>query len=45
MSRLSDRFNEKLTAYNRQPVVVNDWGHFITFDVMVTTPSAEVMAS
>lgn len=34
MSRLSDLFIQKLSEYNGQPVVINDWCHYITFDVM-----------
>ena len=34
MSRLSDLFIQKLMDYNGKPVVINDWCHYITFDVM-----------
>lgn len=34
ISRLSDLFIQKLREYNGQPVVINDWCHYITFDVM-----------
>lgn len=34
MNRLSNLLVEKLSQYNGQPVVINDWCHFITFDVM-----------
>jgi hypothetical protein len=34
MSRLSDLFIQKLKEYKGKPVVINDWCHYITFDVM-----------
>jgi hypothetical protein len=34
MNRLSDLLIQKLSQYDGQPVVINDWCHFITFDIM-----------
>jgi hypothetical protein len=34
MNRLSDLLIVKLSQYNGMPVVINDWCHFITFDIM-----------
>ena len=34
MSRLSDLFIDRLSSYDGQPVVINEWCHYITFDVM-----------
>jgi len=34
MNRLSDLLIQKLSQYEGQPVVINDWCHFITFDIM-----------
>jgi hypothetical protein len=34
MSRLSDLFIHKVKEYSGKPVVINDWCHYITFDVM-----------
>ena len=34
MNRLSDLLVVKLSQYDGMPVVINDWCHFITFDVM-----------
>lgn len=34
MDRLCNLLVKRLTEYNGQPVVVNDWIHFATFDIM-----------
>jgi len=34
MNRISDLFIEKVAAYNGEPILINDWCHFITFDAM-----------
>jgi cytochrome P450 family 628 len=34
MNRLSDLLIQKLSQYDGQPLVINDWCHFITFDIM-----------
>ena len=33
MSRLTDLFVDKVASYNGQPLVINDWCHYVTFDV------------
>jgi hypothetical protein len=34
MNRISDLFIEKVAAYNGEPILINDWCHFVTFDAM-----------
>ena len=34
MHRLSDLLITKFNEYDGQPVIINDWCHFITFDAM-----------
>jgi len=34
VSRICDLFIEKVAIYKGEPIVINDWCHYITFDVM-----------